>query len=266
MPKYAVAALVALMTFVPLAQAHDTWVQTNTNLIRVGDAVHIDLVLGNHGNEHRDFKVAGKVDPQSTSLDVVLPDGKVVDVKDRLRDVGYAPAEGFWTTQFVAAAPGMYLVAQLSDQVLSYGPVRGIKGGKTCFVVSPSLDKVSQENPGFDRPLGHPLELVPLSNPVTPMGPGASITVQLLYHGKPLADSRVSFIPRGETLTKELDSRYERMTDAKGQASFTPNASNYYLIAAHRDEPNEKGKDYHKTKYSATLTLFVPKICPCCNQ
>jgi len=42
------------------ALAHDTWVQTNTNLIRSGDAVHVDLMLGNHGNDHRDFKLASK--------------------------------------------------------------------------------------------------------------------------------------------------------------------------------------------------------------
>ena len=29
--------------------AHDTWLQTNANLVRVGEVVHIDLLLGNHG-------------------------------------------------------------------------------------------------------------------------------------------------------------------------------------------------------------------------
>jgi uncharacterized GH25 family protein len=154
----------------------------------------------------------------------------------------------------------------LFDKVLPYGPVRGIKGAKTYFVASPSLDKVSRDHAGFEKPVGHPLELVPLKNPVTPMGPGTKIEVQLLYKGDPLADTRVSFIPRGETLSEKLDPRYERMTDAVGHASFTPTAGNFYLIVAHRDEPKESGPGYDKTKYSATLTIFVPQICPCCEE
>ena len=41
--------LVLLLGQASTAKAHDTWVQTNTNVIRVGDSVHVDLMLGNHG-------------------------------------------------------------------------------------------------------------------------------------------------------------------------------------------------------------------------
>src|SRR5689334_2782441 len=30
------------------ARAHDTWVQTNTQVVRAGEAVFVDLMLGNH--------------------------------------------------------------------------------------------------------------------------------------------------------------------------------------------------------------------------
>jgi uncharacterized GH25 family protein len=92
------------------------------------------------------------------------------------------------------------------------------------------------------------------------------IKVRLLYKGKPLADARVSFIPRGETLTEGFDKRYERQTDANGRASFTPTDGNYYLVVAHWKEPNESGKGYESTKYSATLTILVPQVCPCCGE
>lgn len=123
-----------------------------------------------------------------------------------------------------------------------------------------------KENPGFAKPLGHALELVPETNPVTPMGPETPIKVQLLYKGKPLAGAKVSFIPRGETLTETFDPRYERKTDEKGRASFTPKEGNYYLVVAHVEEPTESGKDYKSTKYSATLTVLVPQLCPCCGE
>jgi uncharacterized GH25 family protein len=249
-----------------VAQAHDTWVQTNTNVVRPGDNVHISLMLGNHGNDHRDFKLAGKIDRASSTLEIVGPDGKRLDLKDRLVDLGYTPTEGFWATRFAATEPGLYLVAHTSDKVVSYAPARSIKSAKTFFLVSRSLDKVSSADPGFDKPLGHALELVPLASPVTPMGPGTPIKVQLLYKGKPLANARVSFIPRGEALTEGFDERYERNTDANGRASFTPTSGNYYLVVAHWQERKESGKGYDYTKYSATLTVYVPQICPCCAE
>jgi hypothetical protein len=40
----------------------------------------------------------------------------------------------------------------------------------------------------------------------------------------------------------------------------------YHLIVAHHDEPQERGAGYDRTKYSATLTVLVPQVCPCCNE
>lgn len=251
------------------ANAHDTWVQTNANLVRHGDVVHVDLMLGNHGNGHRDYKLAGKLTLDGATLEVVDPDGKRYDLKDRLADTGYTPQEGYWTTRFEPTRAGLYTVAHRSDRVMSYAPERSVKSGKTCFVAAASLDKPPAENPGFDKPLGHELELVPMTNPVTPMGPGTLIRVRLLYKGRPLAGERVSFIPRGATLKSGTDDRYERTTDAKGEASFEPTEANYYLVAAHKTEPEAggtlDGKPYKFTKYGATLTVYVPRVCPCCG-
>jgi uncharacterized GH25 family protein len=248
------------------ALAHDTWVETNTNTIRTGDAVYVDLKLGNHGNDHRDFKLAGKIELEGATLDVLSPDENRYDLKSELVDTGYAPKEGYWKAKFVPARPGLYIVAHSLDRVVHYAPTRSIKSAKTFFVVDQSLDRVTENNPGFDRVLGHPLELVPRSNPVTPMGPGQTIRVQLLYKGKPMDDARVSFIPRGHQLKEEFDPDYERRTDPQGRATFTPKSGNVYLVVAHHLEPDESGENYTSTKYSATLTVFVPEVCPCCAE
>jgi uncharacterized GH25 family protein len=247
------------------ATAHDTWVQTNTQVVRTGEAVFIDLMLGNHGNDHRDFKLAGKPDLESSTLGVIAPNAASYDLRQSSIDTGYAPSEGFWSVRFVATSPGLYLIAHTSDKVVSYAPVRSIKSAKAFFVVSPSLDRIQLDNPGFDRPLGHPLELVPASNPVTPMGPGKRIEVQVLYLGKPLQGGRVSFIPRGTTLREGFDERYERDADADGKASFTPTEGNRFLVVVHKTDPTARGKGHHGTKYSATLTVLVPQLCPCCD-
>jgi uncharacterized GH25 family protein len=252
-------AVISSQTF-----AHDTWVETNTNLVRTGDAIYIDLKLGNHGNEHRDFKIAGKVNIAESTLKLSTPGGKTFDLKPDVIDTGYAPKEGYWSAKFSTSEPGLYLVGHTLDQVVTYAPMRTLKSAKTFFVVSNSLDRVPRDQKGFDRVLGHPLELVPISNPVVPMGPGQAIQVKLLFEGKPLADSTVSFVPRGHNLKEGFDAEFERKTDALGIVSFAPKTGNVYLVVAHHQEPRS-GANYESTKFAATLTLFVPEICPCCE-
>lgn len=262
------APLALLLAFAPSAIAHDTWVQTNTNIIRTGDAVHIDLMLGNHGNDHRDFKIASKISGESIgTFDAIAPDGKKFDLKPDALDLGYAPKEGFHTAKFAPAAAGLYCAAQSSDAVVNHGkPVRSRRSAKAFFLVSPSLDKVRDDWTGYDRPLGHALELVPEANPVAPMGPGTAIKVKLLFHGKPLEGTKVSFIPRGTTLKDGFDADYERTTGTDGKATFTPKTGNFYLVVAHRKEPAAAGEKYEELSYAATLTVFVPEKCPCCGE
>lgn len=244
-------------------RAHDTWVQINTPIVRPNDAVYVDLLLGNHGNDHRDFKQASKVRLEPSSLDVIVPGGEKLDLKPQAIDTGYTPSEGHWSAKFVPTKPGLYVVDHAIDS--KYLTTRSLKSAKTFFLCSESLDKVPQNTVGYDKVVGHPLELVMESNPVAPMGPGRALKVRLLYRGKPLEKTRVSFIPRGTTLVEGFDEKYERTTDADGRASFTPTEGNYYLIVAHREEPEERGDGFDKTKYSATIAVLVPQTCPCCD-
>jgi uncharacterized GH25 family protein len=248
------------------ATAHDTWVETNTYLVRAGDAVYVDLKLGNHGNDHRDFKLASKVDLDSGSLEVILPTGQKLDLKPEMADVGYAPKEGYWTGKFVPGIAGTYTIAQSSDTIVNHGhPARSLKSAKTFFLVSATLDRVKDDTDNWSKPLGHPLEIVPVSHPILFTGPGMPIRIQVLLHGKPLADARVSFIPQGETLAEGFDKEFERMTDAEGQATFTSRTGSRYLICVHRKANEERTSEYDSTSYSATMTLLVPEVCPCCQ-
>ncbi|HWP40958.1 MAG TPA: DUF4198 domain-containing protein [Tepidisphaeraceae bacterium] len=262
----AVGIVTAFLVGVSPVAAHDSWVQTNTNLVRVGDVVFFDLMLGNHGNEHRDFKLAGKVDLGTSRIEMIEPDGSRHDLKPSLVDQGMAPREGYWAGRFRTSKQGLHMIVQTSEQVVSYAPKRSIKSAKTFFLASRSLDQVSHDTQGYDRVLGHGLELVPLTNPVTPMGPGTTIRVQLLRQGRPLPDAIVSFIPRGQILKEGFDEKYQRKTDADGIVSFEPDDGNYFLIVAHHDDDTEKGPGYDSTKYSATLTVYVPAVCPCCPE
>jgi len=241
-----------------IADAHDTWVEVNSPLVRLGDVVHIDLKLGNHGNGHRDFKLASKITLAPCQLSVVGPDGNPVDLKSGIADAGYAPKEGYWTNRFVTKAEGLHVVSHTLDTL--HGTTRAIKSGKTYFIASKKLDELNPHDTGFEKPLGHPLELVPVMNTVANTGPGLPIRVKLYYQSKPLTGARVSFIPRGAVLAEGFDKEFERSTDAEGVAEFIPKEGNVVLVVVHHSAPEQKGDGYDKTNYAATLTVAVPHV------
>jgi hypothetical protein len=247
------------------AAGHDTWVQVSARQVRPDDVVHVDLFLGNHGNEHRDFKVAGKLGSlDGVQVGVRGPDGRTTDLVPDMIDLGYAPKEGFWSARFVPATAGLHCVGHFRQGV-RHGAM-GFKGGKTYFLVSESLDGPAAENTPLPPPLGHPLEIVLESHPIVGCGPGRPIAVRLLFKGRPLADHVVSFIPRGAQLADGFDPAYERRTDAEGRCDFTPKEGNLVLVVAHRKVPDEKGEGYDATSYAATLVLDVPQRCACCDE
>ena len=263
------AIFAALLAATAPALAHDTWVETNTDVYRVGDVAHIDLKLGNHGNDGRDFKLASIAPLDATKINVVAPDGKTFDIKPSLISTAMAPKEGYWEGDFTNNAPGLYCVHQTSDAVMSYAPLRSIKSAKTYFLACKDMDKVPIDAPGYKRVLGDPLELMPQYSPVAPMDLGNAFKLRLMFKGKPLANTKISFIPRGAQLKAGFDSQYEAMTDTNGDATFTPNEAKTYLAVAHvitKEAGAQNGQKYASTEYGATLTVYVPAICACCGE
>lgn len=258
----AIGLIIASVT--SMTHAHDTWVQSSAAMVRPGDLVHVSLGLGNHGNNHRDFKFAGKLGSlEHATIEVIAPDGRRTDVIPAVVDLGYAPKEGFYSARHVVGEEGLHTVAHTLDTL--HRTTRAIKSGKTFFLASESLDKPGKPDGNLPGPLGHPLELVLESHPVLTCGPGKPIAVQLLFKGAPLADQVVSFIPQGATLAEGFDAEHERRTDAEGRCSYTPKEGNLVLIVTHLVKPEEKGEGYDKTAYAATLVVDVPQRCPCCD-
>lgn len=260
-------SLICACSLSQCALAHDIWVETNVGLIRVGDSVAVDLKLGNHGNHHRDFKLAGKVSTEGSKLEIIAPGGGWYDLKDRLADCGYMSKEGYWSANFTTAEPGVHCAVATSDRVVKHAKmVRSIQSSKTYFLATQSLDKPTAKPAYAAKPLGLPMELVLESDPVLECGPDKPIRVRLLLDGKPAADKVVSFIPRGANLKDGFDKDFESRTDAEGRARFVPKEGNLYLIVAHHDAADRKSDAYESTHYSATLTIRIPQLCPCCGN
>lgn len=242
------------------AAAHDVWLETNTPLVRTGEIAHVDLRLGNHGNHHRDFKLAGRVDLDWVSVEHITPDGEHTDIKDQLFATASAEKQGYWTTPLIATQPGMHGVVQKLDRVMQHGrSVRSIRTAKTYFLVADSLDNPSLKHHVHDRPLELPFELVLQTCPLSQVVVGQPITVQVLHQGEPISDIVIAFIPEGAELAGEFDPAYEFRADHEGKATFIPKAANRYLIVAHYTAEDERSDEYEVTSYSSTITVHVPR-------
>lgn len=236
-------------------KAHDTWVESGAFQTRAGEYVYVDLRLGNHGNNHRDFKLASKIKLAPCELSIVVPDGSRHDIKSKLVDTGSAEKEGYWTTRFVAREPGLYEVLHKLDTL--HGKTRAIKSSKTYFVAGEALSSPLRGQE-IMKPIGIGLEFM-LETPVDQLAAGTPIRLRLLRSGKPVSGELVSFVPRGVALSEGEDATYEHRTDAEGRVAFTPTEGNLILAVAHQVAEDEKGEGYDKSHYGATIVLPVPQ-------
>lgn len=248
---------VALATLVAGAGAHDIWIETLQTVVKVGQPVRVALLVGNHGNKHRDFKLASKLSPTMRKLEIFEGAGAGKEITDLLQDQGLEAKEGYWSFQWKPTKPGSYMIATSFDQVMSFAPVRDIKSGKKFLRVAQTEKDSKKATTGFDRVLGHGLELVPLTDPVLGAVEGSAFRVKLLYKGKPLTGNKVAFIPRGVVLEGDLDPRYEELTDEFGTVNLPLKEAGEVLIVSHVHDREAKGEGYQSIGYSATLHLWV---------
>lgn len=243
-------SLFILALLVSSVSAHDTWVQLNVARADASQPVFADLMLGNHGNNHRDFQLASTIPLEGSTLELVAPDGTKSDLKGRLIPTAAEEKEGYWSTLVTPAGPGLDRVAHTYDAVVTYAPKRVVKGAKSYFT---SGAPASSE--AFSKPLGHTLEIVPLVDP-TNRSAGGTLEVRILFKGEPLKDAVVSCIPRGKELDLDFDPNHEARTNASGEAELPLPEPNIYLVVVHVKAPQETGENHSAgTDYAATMTL-----------
>lgn len=231
--------------------AHDTWLEAGPLQQPVGEYTYVNLMLGNHGNNHRDFKLASKVTLTHCTLSVLDPAGKKIDLKPSIIDMGNAAKEGFWSARYEFSSAGVHEFLHTLDTL--HGSVRAVKSAKTYVV---GWDNSSDRPQGKLEPLGLGLELV-LRSDLHQVSAGQELRVQVLRNGKPLAGAAVTFVPRGTVLAEGFDAQFERKSDADGQVSFTPENGNILLAIVHHHEPMESGEGYESTHYGAAMVLPI---------
>jgi hypothetical protein len=83
--KASLSLFITFLFFHPLsALSHDGWVEISPTIVEKGQVATLALIQGNHSNEHRSYRIAGKWDQKYTTLVVVYPNGKKNALTDRL--------------------------------------------------------------------------------------------------------------------------------------------------------------------------------------
>ncbi len=136
------------------AMAHDGWVEISPTIVEKNQ--------GNHSNEHKSYRIAGKWDSKYTTLVIVDPTGKQNTLTDRLIDlgedaetIGPKGPKGFHLASFVPKVDGLYqvLARQVRTVQQGEGPkLLTIRLAKTAFAAFKVPTVSAAKNlKGFDR-------------------------------------------------------------------------------------------------------------------
>ncbi len=267
MKSLLVGSLMFFFVFVPSrsSMAHDGWVEVPA-IVERGQPVTISLMLGNHSNEHKSYRLAGKWNPKFTKLMVIEPSGKVNDITASLVDLGEDPEKtgpkgpkGFHIAAFTPKEDGVHIIVGRQEEVAQHGDApkfRGVRSARAAFTAlhTPRIAEAKKSS-GYTRTVDieNLMEIVPVSNPLG-VTQNAPVTFQVRYKGKGFANQNVTIVGRLEGPA----SVQEFTTDQKGQINFTAGRPDTYLMRVKFEERTERSEgQYDLTTYEATYVFQV---------
>jgi uncharacterized GH25 family protein len=245
--------------------AHDGWIEVPA-IVEKGQPVTISLLLGNHSNEHRSYRLAGKWNAKHIKLMIIEPSGKVNDITGSLVDLGEDDEKtgpkgpkGFHIAPFTPTAEGVHVVLAREEQLMQHRDepkFRSVRSARAAFAAlrSPRVAE-GKKTTGFGRTfaIDNVMEIVPISNPIA-VTQNDPVTLELLYKGKPFANQTISLVGRlsGATSAQDLT------TDEKGRVSFPAGPADTYLVRVKSEERTERIEgQYDLSSYEATHVFQV---------
>lgn len=265
--KLGFAIFLNLIFFCPqFTFAHDGWVEITPTIVEKGQPTTIALIQGNHSNEHKSYRIAGKWDGKNTTLAVVNPGGKQITLTDRIIDlgedeekVGPKGPKGFYLASYIPNDEGPYQAVARQVRSLQQGDgpkLMTVRIAKTAFAAfkAPTIS-AAKNLKGFDRLIGGEdgVEFIPVNNPLAVFS-GGTMTLELRQKGKPAGSQVVTLVRRIDGFA----SVQEHITDDKGRVSFAVGPADFYLARVKIDEesPRPDGQK-DKNSYESTYAFQV---------
>ncbi|MCB9856077.1 MAG: DUF4198 domain-containing protein [Phycisphaerales bacterium] len=260
--------LVAFAVIRP-ALAVDSWLIVESDVIDTGTPAWIAFVTGDR------FPIGdGIVDPARVeglevlhgqvkrSIEGLKAEDDAMSVRRAFDQTGYHVL-GLTLKPRITTLDGdvfdQYLIEERANEALQlrresnsrHEPVkeRYTKFSKTIVEVGAADDA----NEGWLRPIGHRLELVPLTNP-TLWQSGETVQIQVLLDGHPWPEVPVSAGHAGQTSREEV---VRTRTNERGIASIRLSQSGHWYAKAHLIRPYDGLGDYAWESFWATYTFRV---------
>ncbi|HEX9445634.1 MAG TPA: DUF4198 domain-containing protein [Candidatus Binatia bacterium] len=251
--------------FLPAAaRAHDGWIEVTPAIVEKGQPVTVALMHGNHSNEHKSYRLAGKWDVEFTKVTVVAPSGKtsalaMIDLGEDPEKTGPKGPKGFHIGSFVAEEEGAYTVVARQERAVEredgakFRGVRFARAGFAALAVPTAAE--ARKIPRVDPPARgeDALEILPLTSLLGVAGK-SSVTLEVRHKGKPAPGKTVSVMRRTAGAGAALD----LTTDGEGRVTFTPDAADFYLARVKFDEKSERSPgQFDLSSYEATYVFQV---------
>lgn len=238
------AMLFALLASTCLTLAHDFWLEPASHRASPGDRVDVSIMLGHHDDlntfarrpDHaKSFRLVG---PQQTwdvageagddpAGHITAPEAgaywlvyhgnasfielEAKKFEDYLRHEGLEPIIQQRAALGESEAPGLEAYARCAKAVLRVGD--GSTEAHAAF---------------WQKPVGLPLELIPLDDPFT-LRPGDELRVRLLYNGEPLASAMVEAMHRQSE--QQTPQSVSVRTDEHGEATVKLDRAGRWVLA-----------------------------------
>lgn len=260
---FIIAALAALFISVPMAGAHEFWLEPENFAPAAKARTSISIRLGQHfkgdsfpyiGSEFRRFaqvdasgeRALRGTDGDDPALKLAFPSDGLAELihESTFEKLNFETWEKF---QAYLDLEGLNAIAgKHKAQGKPLANIREIyaRCAKTLIWVGGAQ--------GDDRLAGMTLEIVAEQNPYL-LKQGDDMRVRLYYLGKPLADAQVTAIARADSMV-----RVNARTDGGGYAVIRLSHRGPWLLSAvHMIEP-ERGEKADWKSYWASLTFAVP--------
>src|SRR5882724_2211176 len=216
-------------------EGHDFWIQPGEYWLRPDTVIPVTLQVG-----HGPFRQRSPIQlNRIVRFTAIAPDGNPIELRERLH-LGAATQDG----NLRLRAPGAYvLVLETDDRAQSHLPAirfndylkaEGLTAALAQRERTHRMDADGSENysrraksilqvglPGagsqaqVTRPLGLPLEIVPLVSPYTQPRP-ANLPVRVIYEGRPLAGALLKLT----NLAQDAPPLDAHLPDSAGRATF----------------------------------------------
>lgn len=270
-----IAVAVCVLALPTVANAHLYWIEPNEFFFfaktkAMDDKVSEKLSIESSGGDtYFNPDVNRLQDERAYRIEYRSPTGKVLAIKESFNglsrhiDETALVEKGTYTLAISRTQSPMYYSKlangqwvtkakdELSDEEKQGGQVFG-----GYFQHMKSYVTLHTPTDAWKNPVGHTLELVPLSHPNL-VTTGKSLKVQLLAHGKPLANTKIVGIYQGYRAKKHGETPLMAKTDAQGVATLKFPRSARWLLSAKHEEPQANNPKADLFEHQASLMLEV---------